>query len=233
MKIFAHRGVSAIYPENSKTALRACKAQPFFGVEVDLFQAGEDFFIVHDPWLSRLFGLNKKVSTMDEREVRTLQCKDGESIPNLEWLIREFAQTNLTINIEIKEVQSIERFASRLQAHCQQYQFNQDRLLISSFTHPYLQELNQLQPSWALGLLLAHHPLDVTEYLTKLPIKSLHLDIAALSAPLLQSLIDSDIEVFVYTVDEAIDIEFLFRHGVDGIFANHPIEAQKIVNKLI
>ncbi len=233
MKVFAHRGVSALFPENSQSALRACKDSNMNGVEIDLFQAGDDFFIVHDPWLSRLFGINKKITEMDEAQAATLLCQDGKLIPNLEWLIKEFTQQSLILNIELKTVKSIDTFIQQLSELIEKYQFSPERLLISSFDHRYLKRVSEQRPNWKLGLLIAHHPLDISPYFSMLSLYSLHLCIDAISAELLQAAQQYSVQVFVYTVDQKIDIEFLQQHKVDGIFANHPEQAYKIINKLI
>lgn len=233
MKVFAHRGVSALFPENSQSALNACKDCNIDGLEIDLFQAGDDFFIVHDPWLSRLFGINKKITEMDATEAAELLCQDGKRIPNLEWLIKAFAKQSLMLNIELKTVKSIDTFIQQLSVLMEKYQFASERLLISSFDHRYLKQINEQRPNWKLGLLIAHHPLDITSYFSILPLYSLHLCIDAISAELIQQARQHTAQIFVYTVDQKIDIEFLQQHKVDGIFANHPEQAYKTINKLI
>lgn len=233
MKVFAHRGISALFPENSQSALIACKDSNIDGLEVDLFQAGNDFFIVHDPWLSRLFGINKKITDMDTTEVATLLCQDGKLIPNLEWLIKTFAQQTLMLNIELKTVTSIHTFIQRLSELIDKYQFAPERLLLSSFDHRYLKHISLQRPNWKLGLLIAHHPLDITPYFSLFPVYSLHLCIDAISAELLHAAKHHPAQVFVYTVDQKIDIEWLQTLKIDGIFANHPHQAYKIINKLI
>lgn len=233
MKVFAHRGISALYQENSQTAISACKGEGFYGVEVDLFQAEQDFFLMHDPWLSRIFGINKKVSEVTEDELAELICPDGKAIPNLEWLISELAGQPLVLNIELKELKDLDLFIERLSTLMAKYNFNPDNLLISSFNHPYLQCINKQRPGWQLGLLLAHHPLDVTPYLTIMPLHSIHLSIDAISPELIQAAKQNSVQVYVFTVDQVIDIEFLYRNKVDGIFANHPTQAYKMINNLI
>lgn len=233
MKVFAHRGISALYQENSQMAISACKGEAFYGVEIDLFQADQDFFLMHDPWLSRVFGINKKITKIADEELTGLICQDGKPIPNLEWLIAELADQPLMLNIELKEIKDIDLFVARLSELMEKYHFNPDNLLISSFNHPYLTRINQQRKNWQLGLLLAHHPLDVRPYLTLMPLHSIHLCVDAISTELVQAAKQESIEVYVYTVDQVIDIEFLYQSGVDGIFANHPAQAHKIINNLI
>jgi len=233
MEVFAHRGVSALYPENSQTAISACKDAAYLGIEIDLFQAQEQFFVVHDSWLSRLFGIDKKITESTDEEIAALVCSDGKAIPTLEWLIAELAGQELMLNIELKGIKDIELFVSQLTDLISRYNFNEENLLISSFNHPYLVQINNAKPNWKLGLLIAHEPIDIKPYLTCLPLYSLHLSNHAWSEKLLSELNQFPVKSFVYTVDQEQDITLLLNHQVDGIFANNPERAHKIINKLI
>lgn len=233
MKVFAHRGISALHPENSQSAVKACKGESFYGIEVDLFQVGANFFLMHDPWLSRVFGINKKVTSTTEHELNQLICPDAKPIPDLEWLISELSDQSLMLNIEIKEIKDIDLFIDRLATLLEEYSFAAQNLLISSFNHIYLKHISERKPDWQLGLLLAHHPLDIQPYLELMPIHSIHLSIEVISAELIRAAKQQKLQVFVYTVDQVIDIEFLYENNVDGIFANHPAQAYKIINNLI
>lgn len=233
MKVFAHRGISALHPENSQSAIQACKGESFYGVEVDLFQVDNDFFLMHDPWLSRVFGINKKITMMSKHELAQLTCPDAKPIPNLEWLVAELAEQPLMLNIEIKEIKDIALFVDRLAKLVEKYDFPTENLLISSFNHNYLKHISEHKPNWRLGLLLAHQPLDISPYLELMPIHSIHFSIEVVSAELIRAAKQKELQVFVYTVDQVIDIEFLYNNNVDGIFANHPTQAHKIINNLI
>lgn len=233
MKVFAHRGFSALYPENSQTAIRASLDTKCTGIEVDIFQVEDEFFLVHDAWLSRLFGINKKLDQSSAKELYTLHCPDGLPIPTLSWLIETLAKTDKTVNIELKTITNIELFVAQLSDLMATFAMDRSQLLISSFNHPYLAQIQALKPSWKIGMLLAHHPLTVEPYISELTLHSMHFCIDAISAELVAQAKSYGLEVLVYTVDQQIDIEYLFHSQVDGIFANHPKQAHKIIKKLI
>ena len=233
MKIFAHRGVSALFPENSQSAILACDSSCMHGIEVDIFQAEDEFFVVHDPWLSRLFGINKKVTASTSEEISGLVCLDNKPIPTLEWLIANLADKDLTLNIEIKTILNIDTFISHLAQLLKKYHFPQDSILISSFNHEYLAHIHSQKPIWKLGMLLAHLPLCVDSYVNKIPLFSMHLCMDAINARVIAEFKEKKLQVYVYTVDQAEDILWLAENKVDGIFANHPEQAYKIVNNLM
>lgn len=233
MKIFAHRGVSALYPENSQSAILACDNSCMHGIEVDIFQAENEFFIVHDPWLSRLFGINKKVTASSSEEIAGLVCLDNKPIPTLDWLIENLAGKNLTINIEIKTILNIDGFIAHLHALLKKHNFPEELILISSFNHEYLAHIHSHKPEWKLGMLIAHLPLCIDSYVNKIPLHSMHLSVDAINARVIADFKKKNLQVYVYTVDQAEDIKWLAENKVDGIFANHPEQAYKIVNNLM
>ncbi|QTH62688.1 hypothetical protein J1N51_07815 [Psychrosphaera ytuae] len=232
MLIFAHRGESALHPENSKVALSHCNDEGMDGLEIDLFETESDFVVFHDRWLTRLLNIDKKVSDLTEYDLDAIKGNDGESIPNLAWLIEYCAPYKFTLNIEIKGLKSVTRFEQALMSLCEKFSFDRRRLLISSFNHRYLQTISKHLPDLKLGLLLAINPIDISTLLNDFPIYSVHLDMDCIDESIINDIHEQNKKVFVFTVDHADEISWLFRAGVDGIFANHPRQAHNIVNQL-
>ena len=53
MKIFAHRGTSTHFPENTHSAIMAALKANVDGIEVDVQSALDDYVIIHDTYLDR------------------------------------------------------------------------------------------------------------------------------------------------------------------------------------
>ena len=53
MKIFAHRGVSGHYPENTLAAFEAALAMGCDGIELDVFAVAQELVVIHDRQLQR------------------------------------------------------------------------------------------------------------------------------------------------------------------------------------
>ena len=230
MKIFAHRGISAIFPENSRSAINACVGQPFAGLEVDVFQVENEFFILHDHWLVRLFGIVKHINDLTTQEVRQLTCKDGQPVPTLDWLIQRLSNNELELNLELKKINNLDFFMAHLLRLCDKYAVNPNRLLISSFNHPYLLDIANKQPELRLGMLISAHPINITCLLNDFPLYSVHVDISCVTAELILQIHQNNLKAFVFTVDHQMDINWLKACNVDAIFANDPNQAYKFVN---
>jgi len=230
MKVFAHRGMSALFPENSRSAINACDGQLFAGIEVDVFQVENEFFILHDRWLVRLFGIDKHIDDLSAEEVRNLRCKDGQLVPTLEWIIQRLVNNQLELNLELKKITNIDFFLARLTLLCNQYNVDLDRILLSSFNHPYLQAIAQKQPELRLGMLLSAHPINIDNLCNEFPLYSVNIDISCLSAELIAQIHRNGLKAYVFTVDHQKDIQWLKACNADAIFANDPNQAFKFVN---
>lgn len=232
MKIFAHRGISAHFPENSQTAISQCDSSIMAGVEIDLFQAGEEFIVIHDRWLTRLFDIDKKTINLTEDDVANIVGKDGKPIPTLEWLIEELADKSLILNIELKKIRSIGLFFKKLKLVCDKVNFPMENLIISSFNHVYLKKLYILDASLKLGLLLTNRPIDIKKYLTHFAVFSIHLDMDCVNKVFLNEVKALGTQVYIFTIDHTQEIQWCYQNEVDGIFANDPLHAFNVINGL-
>jgi glycerophosphoryl diester phosphodiesterase len=232
MKIFAHRGISAHYPENSQTAIKQCDPSFMTGVEIDLFQSGNEFIVIHDRWLTRLFDVDKKTIDLSEDDIASIVGNDGHPIPTLEWLITELTDKSLILNIELKKIRNISLFFKKLILVCDKVNFPMENLIISSFNHVYLKKLYALDQRLKLGLLLTNRPIDMKKYLTHFKVFSIHLDMDCVNNAFLHEVKALGTEVYIFTIDHAQEIQWCYQNQVDGIFANDPKHAFNLIKKL-
>lgn len=69
--LFAHRGISAIYPENSREAIEAAKLRGFKGLEVDIRKSSDNEFIVfHDEDGSRMLGIDRQIDELSTAQIK-------------------------------------------------------------------------------------------------------------------------------------------------------------------
>ena len=74
--------------------------------------------------------------------------------------------------------------------------------------------------------------LDYAAYGSALNAWSVHIDINFVTEEFVKDAHARGMKVFVYTVDNAQDIQWLTELGVDGIFTNHPLYARNILEEL-
>lgn len=230
MKVFAHRGISALFPENSIAAFDHCLNLPVYGVEFDIREVDGQFVVFHDANLKRIFGVVQQLDELTKSELEKLLGQDGNPIPFLHHVLSIFQHSQHVINVELKSVGNAQAFLAELYRCCQQFKIPLSRFIISSFDHDLLARLNANDSELKLSPLM-YQITEPVEF--AFPIHSINLDLEFLTPDSIAIAQQYAVPIYVFTVDNEQDISWLLEHKVDGIFANHPSQATKIINKLI
>ena len=130
------------------------------------------------------------------------------------------------LNIELKGADTAELLIALLAKAQQELKLDLSTIVVSSFNHRLLQQLRKLHPTLALGVLIAHRPLDNAAVASQLDACCLNCDRGFVDAELINDAHQRGIKVYVYTVNDAREARELAKIGVDGIFCNYPQEAQ-------
>ena len=108
MEIFAHRGFSSQYPENTMIAFRKALEAHADGIEMDArLTADGRIVIMHDPTVDRTTNGTGKVRDLTLAEIRALDAGvkkgmvfENERVPMLEEVFAELGG-KLLLNIEL------------------------------------------------------------------------------------------------------------------------------------
>ncbi len=101
MKVIAHRGYSAAYPENTLLAFKKAIEAGANGIETDIRLSLDHIpFCFHDDSLKRLTGLDRAPEELRMQELQALNIHQ-EKIPTLEELL-QLAEGKITVILEIK-----------------------------------------------------------------------------------------------------------------------------------
>lgn len=110
MKVFAHRGASGDYPENTILAFDKALALDVYGIELDVHKSKDGHLVViHDEDIQRTFKGKGLVMDYTLSELKKFNCRKFEFIENLNCKIptlREVFEliknTDIILNIEAK-----------------------------------------------------------------------------------------------------------------------------------
>ena len=227
MLVFAHRGASGYAPENTLAAMDKAIELGAKAIELDVHCVEGELVVFHDRRLegkSTGHGLIHLNTKADLAHITV----GGQSIPSL-WdvlaRINTVSQGNCTVNIEIKGVGCVAPFVAMYPRARDELGFSTQQLLISSFNHLYLAQIKQQLPQAVIAPLLGGIPTDLAKVVSDLHAYSLHLDVAFINQAIVDDAHQRGAKVYVYTVDNAEDINTLKAIGVDGIFSNYPDKA--------
>lgn len=229
MLIFAHRGASSVAAENTLAAFELALVAKADAIELDLHQVDQQLYVFHDRRLQRLTGVAGLFAEQTQAQIQTLSVLGEQPIPTLEQALACIAGRCL-VNIELKTQVDYSLLFPLLQTATTQWGFTEQSLLFSSFNHHWLAALKQARPASRLGVLTASCPLDYAACASQLNACAIHIDIEVVNLNFVQDAHQRGLAVYVYTVDDADDMRWLKKMGVNGIFTNHPQFARQVLS---
>lgn len=230
MEIFAHRGASGNYPENTIIAFKEAARLPVYGVEFDVHMTADgELVVIHDESIDRTSDGTGFVKDMSFAELRKYDFGSwfssefqGETIPTLSEVLDVFHSTDHKLNIELKsDIFPYEGMVVKVLDLLAEKQL-ESRVIISSFDHAAIQSVKQLNPkieTAALFMEVLVHPLD---YLKKIPADALHVLFPAAIRPTMAEVINSGMPVRTFTVNDEKYAWLLKQAGVKAIFTDYP-----------
>ena len=231
MKIFAHRGASGEFPENTLLAFEEAIKQGSDGIELDVqfHQASEEFIVIHDRHIKHANQI-KHINALTFSQISQITLRQ-QGIPTLTQALA-CINNRCIVNIEIKsasqgmqlsnEIIALKRLLTQLvESHVISY----DKLIISSFNHHVIKQSSQQLPSIQTAALIAGCPILYASFCTELSVAYLNVSAECLNKVIIQDAHQKGLKVFVYTVDLIDEIKLCHQLGVDGIFTNFPARA--------
>jgi glycerophosphoryl diester phosphodiesterase len=222
--LWAHRGASALAPENTMAAFSLAEAIGADGIELDVHLTADGIPVVlHDETVDRTTDGHGPVSGYSLDALRLLDAGSwfhadfsGERLPTLEEVLF-WIEGRLRLNIEIKTAAAGQAVLDLL-AH-----YPQVRPLISSFDHGLLSDLRRQAPSVSLGFLSdSRFWRRALQSAVASAAESFHPAQRHTSRPLIRACHQAGLQVYPWTVDAPRRQSSLLRMGVDGFFSNCP-----------
>ena len=221
MKVFAHRGASGDFPENTKSAILEALKVGVDGIEVDIQSSFDDYMVIHDSWLDRTTSGKGRVSNFTAHELSKLDAGNGEKIPTLQQLF-DWNNNKSLLNIELKHTFALERFVAQLEQNIEAKKISKANILVSSFDHHQLQWLKNKLPWLKIGALTSSIPINYAKFASDLNAFSVHVDKTFINKAFAEDAKKRGLKIYAYTVDRKEDIALMLEYGIDGIFTNYP-----------
>ncbi|MGO3423217.1 MAG: glycerophosphodiester phosphodiesterase [Pseudoalteromonas distincta] len=221
MKVFAHRGASGDFPENTKSAILEALKVDVDGIEVDIQSSLDDYMVIHDSWLDRTTSGKGRVSNFTAHELSKLDAGNGEKIPTLQQLF-DWNNNKSLLNIELKHTFALERFVAQLEQNIEAKKISKANILVSSFDHHQLQWLKNKLPWLKIGALTSSIPINYAKFASDLNAYSVHADKTFINKAFAEDAKKRGLKIYAYTVDRKEDIALMLEYGIDGIFTNYP-----------
>ncbi|MEN2767362.1 glycerophosphodiester phosphodiesterase [Ornithinibacillus xuwenensis] len=229
---FAHRGSLTEAPENTIPAFQKALERGTKAIELDVqLTKDKQLVVCHDHKLTRF---NKSSTTLIKdytlEEIKQIDIsgsfKDkysGTTLPTLDEVLA-ICPKSILLNIEIKNIPVIYEGIERLLLDKLEEYNRLDQIIISSFDHVALKNVQDLNPSIPLGLLFHYRILQTWNYAenSDLNVYSIHPNHVYVDQEFVTKCKGKGYKVFPYTVNQKERYEELVEYGVDGVFSNNP-----------
>jgi glycerophosphoryl diester phosphodiesterase len=232
-QIFAHRGYSSAFAENTMSAFIAAEKAGADGLELDvqLTKDGE-VVVIHDEKLDRTTSGKGFVKNFTFKEIRKLNAnKKGvnkEPIPSL-FEVLEWMQSNqLVCNIELKNnLFPYEGMEEKVIHLVRRFNLS-NRIIISSFNHYSIVLSYRSAPEIETAPLFNERIYMPWVYAQSIRAQGIHPKLASVTDEIIKGAIENGIAVRPYTVNKDTDMQRLYKLNCTSIITDDPVKALKI-----
>lgn len=232
-EVVAHRGYSAVAPENTLVAIRKAIEAGATGCEFDVYAAQDGpIVLMHDTTVDRTTNGSGKVTELTVAELRRLDAgswKDpryaGERVPTLEEALRTLKDSGCQAVIEIK-MEGISRRVVETVRDAGML----DQSVVIAFSPTVVKEIRALEPrlpcAWLSGEKLKGSPAQIADWIAtrarQCNTNLVDLNYNMLSADVLAELKKRGLIVWTWTVNEPVIMDGLMRWGIHSITTDRP-----------
>jgi glycerophosphoryl diester phosphodiesterase len=221
----AHRGDPVGQRENTMAAFESAVLAGADMVELDLRRSRDgEIIVVHDATLSRLWGRDRAVSSLDLGEIQTIGGT-GPGIPTLREVLERLS-IPLMVDFTSEEVVA---GAVRVVRDAR----GMDRSLFVTGNVEALRALRAVAPEARIGLTWTKPELPSSRLLHELDAEFWNPAFGLVSTEWVERIHALGRKVSTWTVDEPSDMERVIGAGIDAIVSNRIRELVGVVSRLV
>ena len=231
-KVIGHRGAKGYAPENTLESIRTAADMGVEWVELDVKLTRDGVPVIfHDEDLARVTNGSGLMAETDYEDVKDLDAGSwygesflGAKIPTLEEAVDVLLENDMGLNLEIKPCPGREEETASVALDVMsQIWDDHDKILISSFKLISLEAAQNLANDWARGLLLDEEiPEDWPKLAEHLQVSTINLNGNSLKKSECEYLLEAELPLLAYTINDPMRARELQRWGIDSIFSDVP-----------
>jgi len=227
-KIFAHRGYSGKYPENTLISFKKAIEYGANGIETDVQMSRDgELILIHDEKIDRTSNGTGYVFNMSYDELRKLDFGTwkskkfhSEKIPKLSELLELVQDKNIELNLEIKNnIIHYPNIEEKIIALISEFKM-EDMVIISSFNHDSVLKCKNINNKIRCGPLTYSNIINPHKYVNEYKFDTFHPMYRSLHEEKINALKKNCIPIYTYTVDIEKEMKFLIKNDIEGIITN-------------
>ncbi|WP_100406506.1 glycerophosphodiester phosphodiesterase family protein [Bacillus solitudinis] len=234
--IFAHRGFSSQYPENTIAAFQAATEVGADGIELDV-QLSKDRvpIVIHDHMLERTTNGSGRVSSYTVEKLKQFEAGTGkwknEKIPTLEDVFIWAEGNTLKVNIEIKSNVAKKRTLwKRILKLIEKYKMEQ-RVIISSFDHRLIRRVKEKASHLEVAIITLATLKHPEEDIAFAGAEGYHFHYLSLDEEEIKYLLTKKIKLRPYTINDKLVMKQYMKLGCHAFITDDPKLALEVRNE--
>ncbi len=226
MRVIAHRGYSAVYPENTLAAFAGAIDIGADYIELDVQMTSDGVIVVfHDGDLSRLTGSEGTIVDSTYEQLSQLTV-DGEKIPTLQETLELIRASSCNVYLELKDIGDRDGYIEQTLQIAEACGMK-ERCIFASFQYDYLREIKAADPGVPTLYITSSGAVSLPrEY----PAEFYGLYVESVSAELVRAIHEAGGRAFVWTLETPAQIGIAERMGADGVVTNRAGLARVLVH---
>lgn len=232
VKVTAHRGYSAAYPENTIPAFKGAIQVGADWAELDVQQTADgEVIVMHDSNLKRTTGLDKEVWQVTWDEIKDLdngswfdKKYQTVRIPTLEEVLK-VCRGKIHLNIEIKPSGHDKDLEEQVAKLLKKYHMR-DTCVVSSLKYDSLRKIKEADDSIETAYItsVSYGNFTDLEYADGYSVES-----TLLSKSFVNKAQKAGKQIYVWTVNSEERLEKVVGMGIDNVITDDPVMAKELI----
>ncbi len=217
--VYAHRGASIEFPENTLAAFRRALELGVEGIELDVHLSADGVpMVIHDATVDRTTNGTGAVADLTQAELQALDAGNGERIPTLAEVF-DLVGNRLHVDIEVKANTAGEAVLNELHGR-------DLRWLISSFKWDVLRFVRSRDAGAELWPLANGASDEAIAVAHEIGAKALAISHQGMDEDIAAHIKEQGLDFWVWTVNDPSLAETLVEWGAIGICTDDPATIQ-------
>jgi len=225
--MISHRGAAGLAPENTLISIREAMNQGAQFIEVDVQRSADGVLVLmHDQTVNRTTDGRGAIGELTWGEISKLDAGGsfssefaGEPIPSLDSVLELIKEQEVTLVLEAKNPSQYPGMERQIAGTLRRLNAN-ERVIVVSLDHSWLERFNELIPGTPIGYLWIW-PRN-TPQIPKARIVDVYWASVILDPTLIRRMHHQGYQVWVWTVNDVRLMRLLIWLGVDSITTDHP-----------
>lgn len=239
VKIYAHRGFSGRYPENTMLAFEKAVELGCDGIELDIhYSKDREIMIQHDEAMRRTTGMDGFIFDYTRSELEKINAGKSKNyefgftpVPSFEEYLDYMKDRKMITNIELKTAPVYYEGIEYKVIDMIYKAGVEKKVIFSSFNWLSIVRAKEIAPEIPSGLLIEPKLFKMGSLIGKSGIRYFHPWFKTVDLEMVKDMHANGVGMNVWTVDEEADIMSMISLKVDGIITNYPDRAKDVLKE--